>query len=130
MGFTLDRSRRRSDLAFDVRVIDRFSSGAALLDLRDEPDQLFQREHKLLVSFRHFDHDASHGASSVESPRQALDGMALPQLSRLRGCIRPRSGSPRAAQDQIHTLINSTLVLSTLLFFAACEKAPTKQPRL
>lgn len=103
MGLALDQGGRRTDLALDVRVIDRLSAGAAFLDPDEDLDELFQRIHELLVLVRHFDHDASHRASSVESPKQALDGTALPQLSSRRGYIRPRSGSPLAAQDQIHT---------------------------
>ena len=38
---SLDRRGGGTDLAFDVRVIDRFSSGAALLELRDELGELF-----------------------------------------------------------------------------------------
>src|SRR5512138_1710912 len=81
VGFTLDRCDGGADLALDLRVIDRLSSGASRSDLNDELDELLHDEHKLVVLIRHFDHDASHGASSVESLKQPLDGTALPQLS-------------------------------------------------
>ena len=81
MRLALDRCGRRADVALDVCVIDRLSTGAALLDAGDEFCECLQRCNELLVLVRYFDHDASHGASPVESPREALDGTALPQLS-------------------------------------------------
>ncbi len=83
MRSPLHRCCRSTDLTFDPRVIDRLSADAARPDLGDMVSQLLKRERETLELVGQFDHDASHGASSVGSLRHTLDGMALPHLQPL-----------------------------------------------
>jgi hypothetical protein len=76
---TLNRCGNVTDLSFSLRVINRFSTATIGNELNDALRRVLQRDPKVLVLFRQFDHDANHGASSVERSKQPLDdtGSAL-----------------------------------------------------